>query len=344
MSKRILITGGAGFIGVNAARRFHRDGWEVLVFDDFSRRGTDLNAERLTSDCKDRLTIVHGDVRNAGDVQPMFRQSVDAVLHLAAQVAVTTSVTDPATDFSINAVGTFTLLEAIRSSGQKPVTLFASTNKVYGSLDGVPVKEENDRYAFTDRAGVTEDQPLDFHSPYGCSKGAADQYVHDYARIYGIPTIVFRQSCIYGPHQMGIEDQGWVAWFMIAALLKRPMTIYGTGKQVRDLLYIDDLTNAFASALERSPATAGRVYNIGGGPTNTLSLVEFLAILREDFGLDVNPLRADERPGDQPIFISDNTRAANDFGWKPAMNVRDGIASLHAWLTKELPSIEKLYR
>lgn len=342
MSKRILITGGAGFIGVNAAERFVKNGWDTVVFDNFSRKGTDLNRAYLQSLGAKSLTIVQGDIRNAQDLQGVFQQHFDVVLHLAAQVAVTTSVTDPREDFEINALGTFNVLEAIRATGERPLVLFASTNKVYGGLEDVAVTEEDRRYRFADITGVPETQQLDFHSPYGCSKGAADQYVRDYTRIYGIPSVVFRQSCIYGPHQMGVEDQGWVAWFLIAARYGRPVTVYGNGKQVRDLLYVDDLIDLYERAIERQDKAAGHVYNVGGGSENTLSLLEFLSFMQGDLGLDIRYSFGDTRPGDQPIFVSDNGAVTRDLGWKPAMGVPGGIRALDAWLQTE-PALRSLY-
>ncbi len=340
----MLITGGAGFIGVNAAARFLRDGWHVTVFDDFSRRGTDINRRFLEStDEAGTLSIVRGDIRNPENLHDAMNAGFDVVLHLAAQVAVTTSVTDPRTDFAINAFGTLNVLEAARQADNKPFLLFASTNKVYGGLEDVPVEEGEDRYRFGDRDGIDETRQLDFHSPYGCSKGAADQYVRDYARIYDLPTVVFRQSCIYGPHQMGIEDQGWVAWFMIAGMFGRPMTVYGNGKQVRDLLYIDDLTDAFAAAIEKRDTARGKIYNVGGGPENTLSLREFLDFLRSELHIDLKPGQADTRPGDQPIFVSDNTLIGRELGWKPVTSLQKGIPQLHAWLKENQDSLRELY-
>lgn len=338
----ILITGGAGFIGVNAAMRFLQKGWNVTVFDDFSRRGADLNVAFLREQFPE-VSVIRGDVRSVEDVGRAFKHSYDAVLHLAGQVAVTTSVTHPRDDFTINALGTFNLLEAARSSSKPPIVLFASTNKVYGGLENIEVAEGERRYDFRDlTGGVSEGQPLDFHSPYGCSKGAADQYVRDYARIYGLRTVVFRQSCIYGQRQMGIEDQGWVAWFMIAGLFGRPVTIYGNGKQVRDLLYIDDLVDLYERAIERIEVASGKVYNIGGGPANTLSLLEFLDVLKE-LGLPLTHASAKERPGDQPIFISDNSKAQRDLQWSPRIGVSQGIPKLRDWLIEHKSALEAFY-
>ncbi len=340
---KMLITGGAGFIGVNAARHFVAKGWDVTIFDNLSRKGTDYNLQALQADVPS-IRFIQGDVRNLSDVQAALTGGCDVILHLAGQVAVTTSVVNPREDFEMNALGSFTVLEAARLANPQPIVLYSSTNKVYGGLEDLEVVEGEQRYAFKDcPLGVPETQPLDFHSPYGCSKGAADQYVRDYARIYGLKTVVLRQSCIYGPHQMGIEDQGWVAWFMIAGLFGRPITIYGNGKQVRDLLYVDDLVRAYDAAITNIEKTAGKVYNMGGGSTNTLSLLEFLDFLKNDIGLSMPYASAAERPGDQPIFVSDNSAALCDFGWQPQMNVQDGIRNLHAWLQEHREQLAKFY-
>ena len=340
---KILITGGAGFIGVNSAEYFLNKGWEVVIFDNFSREGADLNRAFLEDNFKSGMEIVEGDIRTDTKLLTKLCDDSDVVLHLAAQVAVTTSLTDPRTDFDTNALGTFNVLEAVRASKNQPIILYASTNKVYGGLEDLPVEEGEKRYSFAgDREGVSEEQNLDFHSPYGCSKGAADQYVRDYSRIYGLRTVVLRQSCIYGPHQMGIEDQGWVAWFMIAAMLGKPVTIYGNGKQVRDLLYIDDLVAAYATCIEKIDTASGQIFNLGGGPGNTLSLIEFLNQM-EEMGMEVNYSFGDTRPGDQPIFISDNSKAEKILGWKQETNVEQGLKKLLDWLKENKSTIETLY-
>lgn len=340
----MLITGGAGFIGVNAAEHFINKGWEVTIFDNFSRKGVELNIAFLEKHFPGKFTVTRGDVRTDSDALKTAAEASDVILHLAAQVAVTTSVKNPREDFSVNALGTFNVLEAIRESKRKPILLYASTNKVYGGLEGQTVTEESDHYRFANLAGgVTEQEGLDFHSPYGCSKGAADQYVRDYARLYDLKTVVFRQSCIYGQHQFGIEDQGWVAWFLIAALLGRSIQIYGNGKQVRDLLFIDDLIRAYDAAIENISMAAGQIYNLGGGPGNALSLLQFFAFLKNDLGMTISSSFADWRPGDQPIFISDNSKAAKDLGWRPMTDVRPGIKKLFAWLQENRADIEGFY-
>lgn len=341
----MLITGGAGFIGITAAERFLRQGYSVTIFDNLSRRGVALNLTYLRSQFPDKFVLVQDDIRTGIENLKKLANEHDVVLHLAAQVAVTTSVTDPRTDFEINALGTFNVLEAVRLSDRKPILLYASTNKVYGGLEHRAVTEESDHYRFAENsAGVSESEPLDFHSPYGCSKGAADQYVRDYARLYGLRTVVFRQSCIYGPHQFGVEDQGWVAWFMIAGLLGRPVQIYGNGKQVRDLLYVDDLIDCYDGAIASIEKTHGQIYNVGGGSTNTLSLLQFLAYLKDDLRIPLQFSYGDVRPGDQPIFISDNSKALAEFGWQPRMPVWEGIKKLCEWLKANKSEIEGFYR
>jgi len=266
MSGYTLITGGAGFIGSNYAARCLSRGEEVVIFDNLSRRGADRNIEWLSDHFNRKsFNLVKADVRDAEAIKSAAR-GADRTVHLAAQVAVTTSVTDPTTDFEINAGGTFNTLEAARASGRKPAFLYASTNKVYGGMEDVQVVELENRFDYQDLPdGASELQPLGFHSPYGCSKGAGDQYTRDYHRIYGVPTVVLRQSCIYGTRQFGVEDQGWLAWFIIAAVTGRPITIYGNGKQVRDVLFIDDLLDAYDVAFANIKTSAGQIFNLGGG-------------------------------------------------------------------------------
>lgn len=334
MSKeRVLITGGAGFIGCNLADRLILMGKRVVVLDNLSRQGAERNLLWLRERHGRAFEFVHADLRRQDDVQEALA-GVDAVYHLAAQTAVTLSLRDPRRDFEDNLLGTFNVLEAARRSPRRPIVVYASTNKVYGALENVPVLELETRYAFAGLArGIDESFPLDFHSPYGCSKGAADQYVRDYYRMYELPTVVFRQSCIYGPRQMGIEDQGWVAWFVLAALTSRPITVYGDGKQVRDLLYIDDLLEAYLLAVERIEVTQGQVYNIGGAMQNTLSVWWELRPLLEEL-LEQRlaaPAFAPWRPGDQRIFVADTAKAQRDFGWAPRTSVREGLLRLVEW-------------
>ena len=331
---RILITGGAGFIGCNLAEACIRAGHQVTIFDDLSRRGSQANLDWLRAAFGDSLRFVKGDIRDYPAILAAA-SGQEAIHHLAAQTAVTTSVTDPRPDFEINALGTFNALEAARHAGHDPIFIYSSTNKVYGGMEDAPATELATRYvleAYPD--GVSEERPLDFHSPYGCSKGSADQYVRDYSRIYGLRSVVFRQSCIYGQRQMGVEDQGWVAWFVIAAVTGKPITIYGNGKQVRDLLHVDDLVRAFQMATEQIDVTKGQVYNLGGGPANTLSIwAEFGPLLKDLTGREVVPAAwRDWRPGDQPVFVADVNKARREFGWAPQMSVRDGIARLVEWV------------
>jgi CDP-paratose 2-epimerase len=334
MSERILIIGGAGFIGINLAARELEAGKTVVILDNFSRRGSDLNAEWLLQTyVTPRLRIVRADIRTDLDVLQNEVNRADVVFHLAAQVAVTLSVTDPRHDFEVNALGTFNVLDAARRKSTPPIVVYASTNKVYGKMADVTVEQRGDRYAYRDLPqGIDEARPLEFYSPYGCSKGAGDQYMLDFDRIYGVPTVVFRQSCIYGTHQFGIEDQGWLAWFAICALRRQPVTIFGDGRQVRDTLYIDDLNEAYNLAVRHIDRTRGRAYNLGGGPSNTLSLLELVAMLRDDFHLPLSPGSGDWRPGDQLVYVSDIRRAATDFGWVPRTSPREGMERMIRWL------------
>jgi CDP-paratose 2-epimerase len=338
MGRNALVIGGAGFIGSNLVRCLLREGFTVIVFDAFCRHGANDNVAWLRSNCCGQvLHVVEQDVRNFEAVCDAMRNA-SIVYHLGAQVAVTTSVADPRTDFEINALGTINVLEAARLSANRPAVIFTSTNKVYGRLQGVEVIEERDRYRFAQLPeGIPENQPLDFYSPYGCSKGAADQYVRDYARIYGLPTVVFRMSCIYGPRQFGTEDQGWVAHFIASALKGEPLTVYGNGKQVRDILFIDDLVRALRLAAEKIQHVAGEVFNIGGGPSNTLSVwAEFQPLLE---GIAESPIAvnfADWRPGDQPCYVSDIGKARELLGWHPFVDKETGIATLGAWIASHL--------
>ncbi|TFG50194.1 MAG: NAD-dependent epimerase/dehydratase family protein [Anaerolineales bacterium] len=334
MSKSTLITGGAGFIGTNYTARLLKRGEQVTIFDNLSRAGSPGNVNWLKETYgENSFKLIQGDVRDAEAVKSAV-ESADQVIHLAAQVAVTTSVIDPRTDFEINALGTLNVLEAARQFSQMSPVIYASTNKVYGDLAGVQVAEGENSYYFPEKPeGISESQLMDFHSPYGCSKGTGDQYVRDYHRIFGLKTVVFRQSCIYGPHQFGIEDQGWVAWFVIAAVTGKPITIFGDGKQVRDLLYVDDLLAAYDLSAENIDKTAGQIYNIGGGKENTLSIwKEFGPLLEKELGQEIPVSREPWRPGDQCVFIADIQKANQDFGWKPEVNVETGIRKLFDWV------------
>jgi CDP-paratose 2-epimerase len=334
---KIIITGGAGFIGSNAASRYLRRGDHVVVVDNLSREGVQKNLEWLRP--QGSLEFVQLDIRNAIGLSKLFQEyrHADRVLHLAAQVAVTTSVTDPREDFEINALGTFNVLESMRAAGMTAPVLYSSTNKVYGEMTDVGTVETNGRYAYGSLPfGVPENRNLDFHSPYGCSKGAADQYVIDYHRIYGLRTISFRQSCIYGYRQFGAEDQGWVAWFMIASQLQRPITIYGDGKQVRDILFIDDLLDAYDAAFAAGDRAVGKAYNIGGGPSNVLSLLELLAYIEKRQGRKLPYDFSGWRPGDQKVFVSDIRVAQKELGWAPKTSCGRGLELLYDWVSQNL--------
>ncbi len=345
-----LITGGAGFIGCNyvhrlLTRREHeippslvRRGaggvGRVTVYDNLSRRGSEANVAWLRQQHGvDSFRLVVGDVRDCDTLAEAARDT-GVIVHLAGQTAVTTSVTDPRSDFEDNALGTFNALEAAQRAGTNPVFLYASTNKVYGGMEDVVVIEQETRYAYRDfPLGVPETQPLDFHSPYGCSKGAGDQYVRDYARIYGLPTVVFRQSCIYGPRQMGVEDQGWVAWFIIAAVTGQPITVYGDGKQVRDVLFVEDLLDVYDAGLAHIDVAAGQVYNVGGGPAHVMSVwAEFGPILERLIGHSIPVSYDDWRPGDQCIYVSDIRKAGRELGWQPHVGVEGGVRRLYEWV------------
>jgi len=329
---RTLVTGGLGFIGCNLTDRLLREGHEVIVLDNASRHGTLNNLHWLEANHLGKFHWIQGDTRDTAAVEEAI-QGVEAVFHFAAQVAVTTSVQNPQDDFSTNAQGTLNVLEAARHQSRKPIFVYTSTNKVYGGMDHVRVEEGETRYAMPDfPKGIPESAPLDFHSPYGCSKGSADQYVHDFFRIYGLQTVVFRMSCIYGSRQFGNEDQGWVAHFVLTALQNGSLTIYGDGKQVRDLLYIDDLVDAFLLAVRKIDRTAGQVYNIGGGPSNAISVwTECSRHLAKAVKRMPSVNFADWRPGDQKIYISDIRKAARDFGWEPKISIPEGLDRLAAW-------------
>ena len=330
---RTLITGGAGFIGCNLTARLIRDGHEVIVFDNLSRPGTPRNIEWLRS--RGEFTLIQDDITDADALDTVFRgHTIDVVLHLAGQVAVTSSVTDPRDDFNINALGTFNVLEAVRTSGQDSVLLYSSTNKVYGGMEEIRIVRQQGRYLYQDyQRGIPENAPLDFHSPYGCSKGAGDQYVRDYARIYDMRTVVFRQSCIYGPHQMGMEDQGWLAWFTIAVLTGKPITIYGDGGQVRDVLFVEDLIDAYLAAIDRIDDVAGQVFNIGGGPEYSLAVwSEFGPMLERLFMREIPVTYEDWRPGDQKVFISNIDKARRQLEWSPKVSPEVGIPMMASWI------------
>jgi len=334
MSRHYLITGGAGFIGSNYVHRLLSRGEQVTVYDNLSRGGAPKNMAWLEERFgKSGCRLIVGDVTDV-DLLADAAKDADVIVHLAGQVAVTTSVTNPRGDFEANALGTFNALEAARASGREPVFLYASTNKVYGGMEEVALIEERTRWRYADlEHGCPETQPLDFHSPYGCSKGAGDQYVRDYARIYGLRSVVFRQSCIYGPRQFGIEDQGWIAWMIIAAVTGKQITIYGDGKQVRDVLHVDDLLDVYDAAIEQIDVAAEEVYNIGGGPENVMSVwAEFGPLLEKLLGKEIPVARDDWRPGDQRVFYADIRKAERELGWVPKIGVEQGVEKLFEWV------------
>ncbi len=334
MKKNILITGGAGFIGTNLAEYLLKEGNYVVVVDNLSRLGSDKNLIYLKSktNANKKLTFIKGDIRNFQQVKEIVRK-VNVIFHLAGQVAVTKSILNPREDFENNVVGTLNILEAARELAEKPIIVFSSTNKVYGEMNNLKIKEGKNRYDFLNSPkGVNENCLTDCFSPYGCSKGSAEQYVRDYYRIYGIPAVVFRQSCIYGPRQMGVEDQGWVAHFIISGIFDKKVTIYGNGKQVRDILYIDDLIKLYLKAVLNINKTAGQIYNVGGGVENSLSLIELIDLLEKKYNIKLNVKFDEWRIADQKIFISDNSKIQRDLKWKPQINIDLGIQYLINWI------------
>ena len=338
MKALYLITGGAGFIGTNLAARLCEEGARVRVLDNLARPGSELNAAWLLRQYGGLVEVHRGDVRDRSAVGHAL-EGAEAVVHLAAQVAITTSLQDPITDFQVNAMGTLHLLEALRAREVRPPLVHASTSKVYGPLDDVALSVNGRRYRPADRNvrmhGLSEQRPLDFCSPYGCSKGAADQYVLDYARTYHLPAAVLRMSCVYGPHQQGNEDQGWVARFLIRALEGQPIAIHGDGRQVRDLLYVDDLVEAILDALAGMDLTAGKAFNLGGGPTNTVSRLELLSLIESIEGRPPSVWMDDRRPADQRWYVSDTGRFRDATGWEPQVSVPAGVRSLRDWLAME---------
>jgi CDP-paratose 2-epimerase len=338
MRRPILVTGGAGFIGSNLTDHLAREGYDVLVYDALARTGVETNLAWLKKRHPERITAVLGDVRDAAAIADAAREA-SAVFHFAAQVAVTTSLIEPRDDFDVNVRGTLNLLEALRGRNTPVPLLFASTNKVYGDLLDVALDATNDAYVPRDPSvrahGIGEERPLDFHTPYGCSKGAADQYVLDYARSFGVPTAVMRMSCIYGPRQMGTEDQGWVAHFLIKALQGEPISIYGDGRQVRDIMHVSDAVAAYLAAWRRIEAVNGRAFNLGGGPANAVSLRQLLSHIEDLLGQPIALNFSEWRAGDQRYYVSDTRRAARELGLAKATPWRTGVAGLARWLDHE---------
>ena len=334
MARNYFITGGAGFIGSNYAHRILQRGEKVTIYDNLSRVGAPKNVTWLKETFGEEVfKLIVGDLRD-DKLLTECAQDADVIVHLGGQVTVTTSVTNPREDFEANALVTFNALEAARLSERNPIFIYSSTNKVYGGMEDVNVIEEGTRWRYKDLIeGCPETQPLDFHSPYGVSKGSGDQYTRDYSRIYGLRSVVFRQSCIYGPRQFGMEDQGWVAWMMIAAVTGKQITIYGDGKQVRDVLHVDDLLNAYDAAIDRIDRVKGEIYNVGGGPRNMLAVwAEFGPILEKLLGKKIEAARADWRPGDQRVFYADTRKAKRELDWEPTIDLEEGIEMLFEWV------------
>jgi len=331
--RSVVIFGGAGFVGSNwASHLLKNTDARVHIFDNLSRIGVENNLECLRREVEnaERLKITIADVRDATLVQRAV-QGATEIYNFAAQVAVTSSLSDPRTDFEVNALGTLNILEAARKSGRQPFVLFTSTNKVYGNLASKKLVQTGRRYWPLDEKGVNESQPLDLYSPYGCSKGTADQYVHDYSRMFALPTVVFRMSCIAGPRQFGNEDQGWLAHFLYSALEHRPVTIYGDGRQVRDILCVHDLVNAFEKVRTSLEKTAGEIYNIGGGMSNSVSLLEVMDEIKAVTGKQIHYTLQRPRPGDQLFYVTDYDKLKKHTGWKPQRNLRQTLQAITAW-------------
>jgi CDP-paratose 2-epimerase len=341
--KPVLVTGGAGFIGTNLANRLLDSGRRVILYDNLSRQGVESNLRWLQDQHDSKLEIVVADICDS----ETLKEAVDEagqVFHFAAQVAVTTSLEDPIGDFCVNAGGTLNLLEQLRRHPEPPPLVFTSTNKVYGGLEDISFSVSGDRYVPDDdntfAFGIGENRPLDFHSPYGCSKGTADQYVIDYTRTFGIKAVVFRMSCIYGPHQCGNEDQGWIAHFLKQALAKRRLTLFGDGRQVRDVLFVDDLVDAFLLGQKHMDRLTGNAFNMGGGPKNAISLLQLLEMVEEMTGSAPQVSFADWRPGDQRYYVSDCTKFSLATGWSPKYSASRGIKALYQWLKATLEERE----
>ena len=334
----LLITGGCGFLGSNLAADAIARGDQLTVFDNLSRSGSKSNLEWLTGQGK--FNYVHGDIRNNNDVDQLIRSTKpDVVFHLAGQVAMTTSIANPRLDYEVNAMGTFQLLEAIRRHAQVATIVYSSTNKVYGDLEQYAYRETDTRFVCTDKPkGFDEETQLSFHSPYGCSKGSADQYMLDYARIYGLKTVVFRHSSMYGGRQYATYDQGWIGWFCQKAIeaqmdnLQEPFTISGTGKQVRDVLHAEDMVALYFSALAKIDQVKGQAFNIGGGMSNSLSLLELFSFLEATLGTKLNYQVLPPRESDQRVFVADITKAERILGWAPTVTKEQGISAMIEWV------------
>ena len=339
----VLVTGGAGFIGSNLADRLAGQGHDVIVYDALTRPGVSANLDWLRTRHGDRIEPVIADLRDRDRLDQTIDRAA-AIFHMAAQVAVTTSLQDPEGDFDVNLRGTLHVLEAVRRQPRPPAVIFASTNKVYGNLADIPLARDGEAYLPTDPrlrdAGIGEDRPLSFYTPYGCSKGAADQYVLDYARGYGIPACVLRMSCIYGPRQLGTEDQGWLAHFLYSVRAGKPISIYGDGRQVRDVLFVDDAVDAYVGAWSRIDAVTGQAFNLGGGPANAVTLLQVLHRIGELTGRTPDLRFADWRPGDQRYFVADTSKIRQELGLADFVPWRDGLARLAEWIAAERHELE----
>ena len=336
---KLLITGGCGFLGSNLAAHAIEKGFEIVVFDNLYREGSLHNLAWLRD--KGTFRFVHGDIRNQNDITRLVQDfRPEAIFHLAGQVAMTTSIANPRMDFEVNTVGTHNLLEAVRLFAPEAAVLYSSTNKVYGDLDQYAFRETDTRYECIDKPnGFDESTSLDFHSPYGCSKGAADQYMLDYARIFGLKTVVFRHSSMYGGRQFATYDQGWVGWFCQQAAatkkgtLKKPFTISGNGKQVRDVLHADDMITLYFGTLDNIQAAHGNPFNVGGGIANSLSLLELFGLLEEFSGVKLQYARLAPRESDQRVFVADLAKAKKLIGWEPKVSARDGVKRMLEWVS-----------
>jgi CDP-paratose 2-epimerase len=333
--KKYLITGGAGFIGSNLASTLLSQGSEVTIYDDLSRKMSENNLKWLKENTGyGKLEVIINDIRNKDSLYRAIKNK-DIIFHLAAQVAVTDSINNPMNDFETNTIGAMNLLEGVRRYNPNATVLYSSTNKVYGSMEYLKYRELKDRFVFLDKCfkdGINESFSLDFHSPYSCSKGSADQYFHDYSRIYGLKTVIFRQSCIYGKRQFGNEDQGWVMHFLKKILQGERIVICGNGKQVRDILYIDDLIDAYLRAVEKINIVKGNIYNIGGGKGNAISLIELIKIIERKFNKFAKYSFQEWRQGDQKVFFCDNKKVCEELAWKAKVDINKGLDKLYEWL------------
>jgi len=342
--KRLFITGGAGFIGYNCAEFFLKKKFKIKIFDNISRTGSKINLKKIKKNKS--IIFEKGDLKNFKHLNQSIKKfKPTLIINCAGQVAVTTSIKNPRADFESNALGTFNLLEVLRKNNLKTKLIHLSTNKVYGQLKNIKVKVKKNRYIYKNiKNGIDINCQLDFSSPYGCSKGAADQYVKDYRKIYGLNTYVIRQSCIYGPNQFGIEDQGWVAWLTLCSLINKKINIFGNGKQVRDILYIDDLVDLFYKIYNNKKKNINNYFNCGGGLKNSLSILELLNILQKYNGKKTKTLFKKERKADQKIFISNNKDLNTEFNWKPKTNKYVGIKKLHIWIQENIDVFKKIYK